>query len=67
MSGPGESQPAKELLIERIRAAAHAAVDAGDGAAAIELTRLLEQRRAVAGWGEVTSLDDARRRRARRK
>jgi hypothetical protein len=50
-----------DALLESIRAAAHAAVDAGDGAAAVELTRLLEQRRPTPA--PVASLDAARRRR----
>lgn len=59
----GAAGGAEAALLESIRVAAHAAVDAGDGAAAVELTRLMEQRRAAAGWGEVASLDEARRRR----
>jgi hypothetical protein len=68
MTGSGGSLPAKEQLIEYIRVAAHAAVDAGDGAAAIELTRLLEERcpTAAAGAPAVLSLDEARARRRRR-
>lgn len=68
---PGEGGPeggregAAEALLESIRVAAHAAVDAGDGAAAVELMRLMASRRTAAGWATVESLDDARRRRSR--
>lgn len=67
MSRPGgaTSGDPDEALIESIRTAAHAAVDAGDGAAAAALTRLLGQRQGPRAT--VTSLDEARRRRRRRR
>lgn len=54
----------RETLLESIRAAAHAAVDADDGAAAAALTRLIEERApAPSGLAPVASLDAARLRR----
>lgn len=64
-SGGAATGDPVEALLERIRAAAHAAVDAGDGAAAAALTRLLEQRQPARA--RVVRLDEARRRRRRGK
>jgi hypothetical protein len=58
-----------EALIASLRAAAHVAIDAGDEAVAVTLTRLIEERvraaarRPLAG---VSSLDAARQRRRTR-
>ena len=62
-SGGTPRGAATAALLESIRAAAHAAVDAGDRAAAVELMRLIEQRRRTAEVASVVSLAAARKRR----
>lgn len=53
-----EGSPPSPALLERLRAAAHAAVDAGDSGAAVTITRLLEEREPPPA--AVVSLDAAR-------
>ncbi len=56
-----------QALVESLRAAVHAAIDAYDGAAAVELMRLLEQRKpAPPALAPVACLELARHRRRMR-
>jgi hypothetical protein len=68
MAAGGVTPPCNpaEALLASLRAAAHAAVDAGDEAVAVTLTQLIEERARGASPAEVSSLDAARRRRRTR-